>query len=445
MKIFRPFVFLAAFFLISSLDAGWYRGGAGDVTNHDHQTNTTGGVLSTLDITGPFSSPSVTADNLFSMPGVFSVSTGSVTSGSGAITVGDTSAGTSTTLSHDVSGDNPYLVAGFMVTSEDTFSAPLYSDDAMVLISSSAHENQKVFIYGLVNPDAGTHDLTFTSDAIGPIVVAVTLNGVDQDSPVVDSGVDSGSAATTDITLTGEADGFIFSMIGQWGHLTTTTAGSGQTVLGEVALTGSGGYAATTAGDNTISWDFDGTVDGYDHVAATIRPAVAVVTVGAVERSTGTWTHSGNMTSTGTVTALSGVFTNLTYTGRKAAVAKFTVTLSSSVVPQLVPSASWTEVVDNGSTFGSGYFSAPSLSLVCWNISYIGVEADAFNFYAYMSFADTSDNQHRGFAHYLGSSIPVSASGCAVTSGGTGTVYVYHTNDVGTDFVGSASVVGLFN
>jgi hypothetical protein len=91
------------------------------------------------------------------------------------------------TISHTCSGTDRYLVVHVGVNQGRTVTACTYNGTAMTLIGlslDSIGSGVPTYIYGMVNPPAGTHTVSATSSLQTCIVTAVSYTGVDQTTPI---------------------------------------------------------------------------------------------------------------------------------------------------------------------------------------------------------------------------------------------------------------------
>lgn len=114
------------------------------------------------------------------------------------------------TFNATVSGENIFMVLGCISVGGGTpiTSAPTFNGDSLVLISSGTGGAQYWYTYGLVNPDAGTHQISvpWSDGEVEFACEAAVLSGVSQSSPyasvVFSSGAFTNGQTTTNIATT---------------------------------------------------------------------------------------------------------------------------------------------------------------------------------------------------------------------------------------------------
>lgn len=98
------------------------------------------------------------------------------------------SAGTSATGSHTVSGSNRILlVMGYVWNGTGTISSITYNGTSLTEIGQQTADgtNGKAYMFGLLNPDTGTHDIVVNTTATMQIFfVSVSYTGVDQGTAI---------------------------------------------------------------------------------------------------------------------------------------------------------------------------------------------------------------------------------------------------------------------
>lgn len=101
-----------------------------------------------------------------------------------AISTGSISA-SSLTISHVISsGDNRLLVVGILGGSSDIITGVTYNGVAMTRVNVSNNGNSTAYLYYLLNPASGTHDIVISSSTSTFLAAdAVSYTGVNQDVP----------------------------------------------------------------------------------------------------------------------------------------------------------------------------------------------------------------------------------------------------------------------
>lgn len=191
----------------------------------------------------------------------------------GAVAVGDTSVladfgDTSHTLSHDVAGENTCLVVNVAVEAGNTVSGVTYNGDALTQVVTTSYGNDVDYQWRLVAPDGGTHDIIVTHTWGNVNIYAVTLTGVDQDDPVVDTDTYGAVSPAISMTLTAVADGAVVALATAYGTGVESFGPlNGQTTITPDETWGEAGYlltdsASTTIGWNTVVFGEPGSVEG---------------------------------------------------------------------------------------------------------------------------------------------------------------------------------------
>lgn len=129
------------------------------------------------------------------------------------------------TLSITVNSGDTRMIAGIFANGGSSFTAS-YNGDGMTAVTSRTNGSYTMYVFELVNPDSGTHDITFNwSGNINGVMVAATYKG--DNTSVAISNFAGASAATVNITaITG------WTVLLSGNHHTganSMTAGSGST------------------------------------------------------------------------------------------------------------------------------------------------------------------------------------------------------------------------
>ena len=190
--------------------------------------------------------------------------------------------GTVNTTELVVSGSDTYIIA-FARIGEDTaaVSTVTWNGDAMTEIAAIASGAVDVSyaMYGLVNPDSGTHDLVVTWDtaSIENLAIGAVFSGVDQTTPLgVDDGGAEGYSASYAPSLATDSGDWIVA--GMSGNAAGITIGNGGTQITST-IVGDGPYSAIAAGYEEAS----GTPTSFslDHGASFYAGGAVVLNVAA--------------------------------------------------------------------------------------------------------------------------------------------------------------------
>lgn len=128
-------------------------------------------------------------------------------------------------LSITVNSGDTRMIAGIFSNGGSSFTAS-FNGDAMTAVTSRTNGSYTMYVFELINPDSGTHDITFNwSGNINGVMVAATYQG--DNTSVAIANFAGASAATVNITaITG------WTVLLSGNHHTganSMTAGSGST------------------------------------------------------------------------------------------------------------------------------------------------------------------------------------------------------------------------
>lgn len=303
--------------------------------------------------------------------------------------------GGSVTVPHTVSGENRIIIAGCTSASaSDKVSGVTYNGVAMTRARAEIVSSASVYLYYLIAPDTGTHDVvfTFTTSDVASNCIVASFTGVDQTTPIYSSTGNSNSysasprslAVTTTsggvaVDFIGSSDvrGITFSVgSGQTGinpfanakmsYETDATSmdwtwadgersvsqssvslkaaeASGATITGNLGTATASGFAAAILTSVTIACSMGGaTASGHQ---ATISTGSNVTISCAVGTATASGL-SGTVTSSGSATITTDAFKNNTGTVLTA----LTVPkLSALKLSDMTLAASWSSQATNGS------------------------------------------------------------------------------------------------
>lgn len=187
-----------------------------------------------------------------------------------AIAVDTTTSGTGTsspiTVSHTTSGANRLILVGISGngSSAPVVSSVTYNGVALSLVGSKVYSgrNFKIWIYKLVAPDTGTHDVVVSFSTVpdlGCVVGVVTFTGVDPTTPLgtfVSATGDNNAPTVNVSSATGE---LVFDTLWSY-YATTATAGAGQTQQWNTTSSTGRGSGSTENGALTVtmSWTLSG-------------------------------------------------------------------------------------------------------------------------------------------------------------------------------------------
>jgi len=201
--------------------------------------------------------------------------------------LGRTDASNEFNVSHTVAaGSDRVILAGINFHSSPSIVSVTWNGDAMAsAVGLEAFTDRNAHIYYLVEPDTGNHDLIVTMTGVTTIGVGViSLTGVDQSSPIGDTGsssVDNKTGISTMITTTVLNSWLMDSLITENASTSGTTADGTQTERwkdGAAGVTVQAGSTDTTTSidDYVMGWTWSYVLDREGvHVAAEIKPAVA--------------------------------------------------------------------------------------------------------------------------------------------------------------------------
>jgi len=137
---------------------------------------------------------------------------------------GDTGA-ESLTVSHVVgSGSGMYLLAALMVANSVTSPAAAYNGTSMSLLDTVAVQQGILYLFGLADPDAGTHDIVYTwTTSRRCIGTAVSYSGVGSVGTPVDS---NGTGATATLDISSGANDVIVDVVQVYRSSSSTAPGA---------------------------------------------------------------------------------------------------------------------------------------------------------------------------------------------------------------------------
>lgn len=181
------------------------------------------------------------------------------------------------TFSHTCSGSDRYLtVPAYDVTVGDTVTGVTYNGVAMTQLSKATRgaNNRYIYMYGLVAPDTGTHDVVITRTGTTSVLMggAISYNNVNQSTPTDGTDTDNGNVSTITSTIVTTVDNC--AIVGVCIYASgSQAAGTGTIVLSSndiVSALQSDTLALGTAGSKTIV--STGTSSEAGQCAVALRP-----------------------------------------------------------------------------------------------------------------------------------------------------------------------------
>lgn len=171
------------------------------------------------------------------------------------------------TWTHTVSGDNRILIVGVSINQsnqKESVSSITFNGRGLTSIGAAVRNNDlQTELWYLLAPETGTYNILVTLTRAARFVAgAISLNGVDQNTPLGTFAGTSGNGNTPSVTVSSEEGGLVVDMMGFATSSYTATAGAGQTQQwAEVTTNGTAsnnvrGYSSTEAGaaSVTMSW-----------------------------------------------------------------------------------------------------------------------------------------------------------------------------------------------
>jgi hypothetical protein len=200
--------------------------------------------------------------------------------GGGSISLDSSSSGSGTnsqiTYQHTVgTGNNQILIVGISQWSgDDNITGVTYNGDVMTLLDSQDNAPAFSHLYYLKNPDQGTFDIVvdFSTDTDASSV-ATSWNDVDESNPfgTPQAANDEGAVATVDVSSqTGDV---VIDQLSNFFDV-TSSVGTGQTELEQIAAGNSHASASYESGDTTttMSWDLGSGDQRWGIVGVALKP-----------------------------------------------------------------------------------------------------------------------------------------------------------------------------
>lgn len=191
----------------------------------------------------------------------------------------------SLTFSHTTSGTERLLVvnAGLWTNSGKTVTGVTYNGTAMTLVDNGAADaNNNCYMYYLINPDSGTHDVVISASGTCDLWGAsASYNGVNQLAPLGDTNKSNGSGdPLTGTVTTTEANSWIIMVNYGNGGGDGQTAGAGTTLRENNTATGAviaDSSGAVSPGSNSLITN--GLAGVWIQITAEFYPAGAATSV----------------------------------------------------------------------------------------------------------------------------------------------------------------------
>lgn len=189
---------------------------------------------------------------------------------------------TTATWSHTCSGDNRILMVFVYGHTEDVTTGVTYNGDALTLINKVMDNYRWLYLYYLVAPDTGTHNIVVTnSTGSGILGMAASYTDVNQTSPIDNSAIGdnaTGASLTTNITTTADNAWLVGGGTAAYGGIAAganTTLRRTNGVNTGSALFDSNG-AKTPAGSYSLIITASGGNLGNSMVMASLSPYISI-------------------------------------------------------------------------------------------------------------------------------------------------------------------------
>lgn len=175
--------------------------------------------------------------------------------------------GSSVTFAHTVGAEANYLTVQSGSTSGDFFVTVTFNGEGMSklveVIGGGTAREQCVGIFGLINPDSGTHNVVVTYDFNGYAgALASSWNGVDTDDPAgTGSGLFQADGSSISKDIESSSGQLVIDVVYvRVSPAPTLTPTGGQTLLDQGDVTYAFGTSYLVAGDpaTTMSWSWSG-------------------------------------------------------------------------------------------------------------------------------------------------------------------------------------------
>jgi len=195
----------------------------------------------------------------------------------------------SATWSHTVSGSDTILFVSGMVRPAGTVSSITYNGDAMTLVNATDNylNSDVVYLYYLVNPDAGTHNIVATlSGSYLNVWESASYTGVLQTAPVTSYSSDRGDGSSNNFTITASttvANSWVITNHRSFDGV--CTAGANTVIRGTEDVTLSDTGVAQSIGSPVLNFSSCGNRVG-SKMWASFAPALALPPIDLTSTST---------------------------------------------------------------------------------------------------------------------------------------------------------------
>ncbi|MCX6049084.1 MAG: hypothetical protein NT075_28620, partial [Chloroflexi bacterium] len=220
-----------------------------------------------------------------------SSSTASITVVGSAASSNTTQTASSHTFSYDSgsTGSNRILMVGVSYRNNDseTVSSVTYNGQTMTSVGTdqiaSGTPDGRVYIFYLLNPPTGSHNLVVTwSSALnqGGVVGAVTYAGVDQTTPLGAFNSASGTSATPGATIVSAANELVFGVVGGRTTSDFTVTGGGTSLWSARPFSGqtAGAGQSRTGASPNVALGWSGTNTTWVAGGVSLKPATTTGT-----------------------------------------------------------------------------------------------------------------------------------------------------------------------
>jgi hypothetical protein len=225
-----------------------------------------------------------------------------------------TDGGSSITISHTTSGSNRLMLVGVAFNNDnyETVTSVTYNGTALTKVGERANsDDAMVYIYSLVAPDTGTHNVVVTFSAAlaqEGIAGVTTFTGVDQTTPLGSfSSAEGDDTTTASLDITSAEGEFVYAVIAA--EYDALTAGSGvdeqwNTSVNGTSTNGAAGTTNCGAATVAMSWDLVAEASPSNHWAiggVSIKPntgGAQNITYDAVSTATASWSTSASFSHT---------------------------------------------------------------------------------------------------------------------------------------------------
>ena len=203
----------------------------------------------------------------------FVVTVASTTIEVDSVSTGTTADQASVTVSHQTLGFNRLMLVGVATDPHgESVSSITYNGTALSLVGAEEDpgSHSRAEIWALVAPDLGLHDVVVTMTGTGHkgvTVGVITLNNVDQTTPLLNFASSFGVSTAASVTVTSAPGDLVFGVVHSHNG-TDATPGPGQTEYWDLVADQSNSSGTLEAGDTSVetSW----TVNNEDWTVAAV-------------------------------------------------------------------------------------------------------------------------------------------------------------------------------